>query len=117
MPRRVVVRFVVFNWLLMNFAKIRVLSWNTRGLNDVKKCNVVRNVIRRAICDIVCMQETKWNRFEFVYVSSVLPNFFNRQCVVLDACHLAGGIIIAWKHTYVLINSFTTCHICTAFLR
>ena len=101
----------------MYLKKIKVLSWNVRGLGDVNKCNVVKNVIRRSRCDIVCIQETKWNKTEFVYLASVLPNFFQRSCVVIDAQGAAGGVLIAWKHAYILMNSFTTKHTCTVVLK
>lgn len=80
----------MFNIFFMNITKIKFLSWNVRGLNDVEKSNVVKNVIRRSRCDIVCMQETKLNKFEFSHASNVLPNFFSRRCVVLDASNCAG---------------------------
>lgn len=101
----------------MYLKKLKILSWNTRGLGDVKKCNVVKNVIRRSRCDIVCIQETKWSRFEFAYAANVLPNFFNRSCVFIDAQNAAGGVFIAWKHAYTLQNSFTTRHTCTVVLK
>lgn len=65
----------------------------------------------------MCIQETKWNKAEFVYLASVLPNFFQRSCVVIDAQGAAGGVLIAWKHAYILMNSFTTKHTCTVVLK
>ena len=36
-----------------------MMSWNVRGLNDSRKCLVVRNLLREWNCDVVCLQETK----------------------------------------------------------
>ena len=39
--------------------KLRMVSWNVRGLNDAQKRLVVRNLLREWNCDVVCLQETK----------------------------------------------------------
>ena len=39
--------------------KLRMVSWNVRGLNDAQKRLVVRNLLWDWNCDIVCLQETK----------------------------------------------------------
>ena len=39
--------------------KLKMMSWNVRGLNDSRKCLVVRNLLREWNCDVVCLQETK----------------------------------------------------------
>ena len=41
------------------FMKLKMVSWNVRGLNDSQKRLVVRNLLREWKCDIVCLQETK----------------------------------------------------------
>lgn len=106
----------VFQFLMYK-KKIRVMCWTVRGLGDVKNCDVVKNIIRRSRCDIVCLQDTKWNKFDFAYISCVLPSFFHRGVFWVDANNLAGGIFIAWKHAYTLINSFATRHTCTVVLQ
>lgn len=60
----------------MNAKKMKILCWNVRGLGLASKCDVVRNVIKNSRCEICCMQEVKWNTFEFAYVNRVLPSFF-----------------------------------------
>ena len=41
------------------FMKIRVLSWNIRGVNDKDKQKVIRAFLRSNKVDLVCLQETK----------------------------------------------------------
>ena len=39
--------------------KIKILSWNVRGVNDSNKRKVIKNLIRTNRVDLVCLQETK----------------------------------------------------------
>ena len=39
--------------------KIKILSWNVRGVNDSDKRKVIKNLIRTNRVDMVCLQETK----------------------------------------------------------
>ena len=41
------------------FMKIKMISWNVRGLNDPRKCLVVKNLLQEWKCDVVCLQEMK----------------------------------------------------------
>ena len=41
------------------FIKIKMILWNVRGLNDPRKCFVVKNLLREWKCDVVCLQEMK----------------------------------------------------------
>ena len=41
------------------FMKIKMISWNIRGLNDPQKCLVMKNLLQEWKCDVVCLQETK----------------------------------------------------------
>ena len=39
--------------------KIKILSWNVRGVNDPDKRKVIKNFLRIQRADLVCLQETK----------------------------------------------------------
>ena len=39
--------------------KIKILSWNVRGVNDPDKRKVIKNFLRTHRVDLVCLQETK----------------------------------------------------------
>ena len=43
----------------LTFMKIKMISWNVRGLHDPQKRLVVENLLREWKCDVVCLQETK----------------------------------------------------------
>lgn len=75
--------FIVY--VMNTMKKFNVLCWNVRGLSNPEKSDVVRNQIKDSRCDVICIQETKWNGDELTYVSRVLPTFFERNCVILSA--------------------------------
>ena len=39
--------------------RLRILSWNIRGVNDRDKRKLIKNVIKTQKVDLVCLQETK----------------------------------------------------------
>ena len=39
--------------------KIKLVSWNVRGANDISKRKVIKAMIRSQRADLVCIQETK----------------------------------------------------------
>ena len=41
------------------FMKIKMISWNVRGLNDPKKRLVVKNLLREWKCDVVAYKRRK----------------------------------------------------------
>lgn len=94
----------------MNLTKIKLLSWNCRGLGNLEKCLVVRNIIRESRCDFVCLQETKLSSFEFNHAVTLLPSYFQRDCVCLNAVGSSGGCLIAWKNGYSKLSSWATRH-------
>ena len=62
------------------FMKIKMISWNVRGLNDPRKCLVVKNLLREWKCDVVCLQEMK-----------ICPYV---DWAVLEADRTTGGILL-----------------------
>ena len=39
--------------------KVKIMSWNVRGVNDPDRRKIIRNFIRYQRVDFVCLQETK----------------------------------------------------------
>ena len=39
--------------------RLRILSWNIKGVNDRDKRKLIKNVIKTQKVDLVCLQETK----------------------------------------------------------
>jgi len=73
--------------------KLKMISWNVRGLNDAQKRLVVRNLLWEWKYDVICLQETKlvdidrqmvWGLWCCPYV----------DWVVLDADQTAEGVLI-----------------------
>ena len=51
--------------------KIKILSWNVRGVNDPDKRRVIKNFLRTHRVDLVCLQETKVQEMNNVMVRSL----------------------------------------------
>ena len=69
---------------------LRLLSWNVRGLNNPKKREVCKNLLKEWKCDIVCFQETKLSSLNSSVVRSLWGSPF-LNWVALDAVNTARG--------------------------
>ena len=49
---------------------LRLLSWNVRGLNNPRKRQVCKNLLKEWNCDVVCFQETKVASIDIAFVQS-----------------------------------------------
>ena len=68
--------------------KLRMVSWNVRGLNDLRKRLVVRNLLQEWNCDVVCLQETK--------LVGVLWSCPYVDLVALDVDQTTSGVLMVW---------------------
>ena len=50
---------LIFSWDILVFMNLKILYWNVRGLNDRRKCSIVKNLLRDWKRDVICFQETK----------------------------------------------------------
>ena len=75
--------------------KLKIISWNVRGLNDPKKRLVVRNLLRKWKCDVVCLQETKMARMDRQMVCSLWSCPYV-DWVALEVDQATGGVLIMW---------------------
>ena len=90
---------------------LRLLSWNVRGLNNPRKREVCKNLLKEWRCDIVCLQETKPSSVNFAVLRSLLSSPFN-DWAVLDAVQSSGGVLLIWdkqvvKKIDVLVGQFS----------
>ena len=53
------------------FMKVKLLTWNVRGLNDPKKRVVLKNWLRKWKIDVVCLQEAKLDKMDGRVISSI----------------------------------------------
>ena len=91
--------------------KLKMISWNVKGLNDSQKCLVVRNLLREWKCDVICLQETKLVGMDRQMVCSLWSCPY-MDWAVLDANQTAGGVLIMWARRVlekleVLVGSFS----------
>ena len=90
--------------------KLKMISWNVRGLNDSQKRLVIRNLLREWKCDIICLQETKLDGMDSQMVCSLWSCLYV-DWAVLDADQMARGVLIMWDRRVletleVLMGSF-----------
>ncbi len=77
------------------FMKLKLLSWNVRGLNDPKKREVLKNWLRKWKVDVVCLQETKLDRVDWRIIQSIWGNRFVGWAAP-NAVNTVGGILLLW---------------------
>ena len=75
--------------------KLKMVSWNVRGLNNLRKRLVVRNLLREWNCDVVCLQETKLAGMDKLLVCSLWSCPYV-DWVALDADRTTGGVLMMW---------------------
>lgn len=85
-------------------SKIKVLSWNVRGLNEKDKRLAVRQTVLIEKPDVVCFQETKMGSMNDAIVTQVCGRRL-KEYEYLGADGTRGGILIAWNASkYKLVN-------------
>ena len=92
--------------------KIKILSWNVRGVNNLEKRKVIKQFIRDQRVDLVCLQETKVQNMNLRMARSLGARRFS-DWVSVDASGSAGGILLMWDKRS-LEASETVCGIFTA---
>ena len=92
--------------------KIKILSWNVKGVNNPEKRKVIKQFIRDQRVDLVCLQETKVQNMTLRMARSLGAGRFS-DWVSVDASGSAGGILLLWDKR-ILEVSETVCRIFTA---
>ena len=75
--------------------KLKLLSWNVRGLNALKKREVLKNWLRKWKVDVVCLREMKLDKVDWKVIQSIWGNRY-ASWVVLNAEHTAGRVSLLW---------------------
>ena len=95
--------------------KIKILSWNVRGVNDSDKRKVIKNLIRTNRVDLVYLQETKVQEMNVDMVRNLgVGRFLN--WIALNAEGSAGGILLFWDKRRInmvdsMVGSFSVSHL------
>jgi exonuclease III len=76
--------------------KWHVLCWNVRGLNAEIRQREVRSKIDESECDIICLQETKCEAFDWRLIRKFCPKKFD-SFVFSPSIGASGGILILWN--------------------
>ena len=84
----------------------KVMTWNVRGINSSWKWDSIKNKISEAQCDIVCLQETKKDFLDPFFLKKICPSNLDTYDF-LPSVGASGGILIAWRGSFVEIDSFT----------
>ena len=91
------------NFNAANYSEWSVLSHNVRGINSSVKWNGIRCAIRESGCDVICLQETKKELIDTVYLKNFCPNHFDSFAYVPSVGN-SGGSIIIWKSSELTGN-------------
>jgi exonuclease III len=74
----------------------KILCWNIRGINSENKWDAIRSKIAESNCDIVCLQETKRESFDSLYVKNFCPP--SLDCFeFVPSVGASGGSLVAWN--------------------
>ena len=85
--------------------RVKIMSWNVRGVNDLDRRKIIRNVIRYQRVNLVCLQETKTQNMTAAVARSVGVGR-NYDWRALNAEGSAGGILLFWdKKIMELVDS------------
>ena len=80
--------------------KLRLLSWNVRGLNNPQKIESIKSWLRSWKCDVVCLQETKLAGVDLQLARSLWGTSFVDWEFLL-AVGSAGGVLLMWDNRVV----------------
>jgi exonuclease III len=73
-----------------------VLCWNIKGLNAENKWESLKNKVNESQCDVICLQETKKENFDILFIKLFCPPSFDSFCFI-PSIGASGGILVAWK--------------------
>ncbi|XP_059658982.1 uncharacterized protein LOC132305342 [Cornus florida] len=80
--------------------KIRIITWNIRGLNDPDKRKVVKVALKKWNAHVICLQDTKLASISDDVVRSLWGSRFV-DWEALNASDKSGGILIMWDHRWM----------------
>lgn len=86
--------FSVFYVSFMATRTWKILCWNVRGINSDKKWEAIRDRVFECSCDVICLQETKKESFDKMFINKICPPMFDAFDFIPSVGALGGSIII-----------------------
>ena len=86
--------------LFMLGPSLDIADWNTRGLNDQARKDVVHAMIADTPCHIACLQETKLEFIDHQTAAYIGGNRL-RSFAHRPAIGTRGGILLLWNDDYI----------------
>jgi len=80
--------------------KPKILMWNIRGLNEIKKRLEIRGLLRDWKADVVCLVETKMAVISREVVWSLWGYCYVEWCY-MGARGASGGLLLMWDRRVV----------------
>ena len=75
--------------------RIKILSWNVRGVNDKDKRKVTKAMVKSHKVDVVCLHETKVQEMNRGIVQSLGVGRF-LEWGALNSKGAVGGVVVFW---------------------
>lgn len=72
------------------------MNWNVRGINDKDKWLAIRNKVDESKCDFLCIQETKREVFDSMYIKLFCPKRLNKSDYQ-PSIGASGGLLVVWN--------------------
>lgn len=75
--------------------KVKIISWNVRGLNCIQKRRIVNSLVQKWKADVFCFQETKIEGD----IEEIIKQLWGNRGVKygqLEASGTRGGILMMW---------------------
>lgn len=77
----------------------KILVWNVRGINSQEKQDAIRDKINESACQIICIQETKRENFDSIYIKRFCPRSFDKFAFS-PSIGASGGLITIWNSRF-----------------
>src|SRR5688572_22551262 len=76
-----------------------ILCWNVRGINSDKKCNSIRDKIIESHCHMICLQETKREQLDTMFLRKFCPPSFDKF-EFSPSQGASGGLAVIWNSRF-----------------
>lgn len=82
---------------------MKIVSWNIKGLCKDEKRLKIKNFVQNHCPDMVCLQETKIQRFD----PSMIKSLWSSKDIgwsTIDAIGKSGGILMMWDEVCICVK-------------